>query len=185
MAIIRIFIASSAEVKDERDRALHIIEHLNQSHKHLELKVVEWEYVTIPGSQPGYGNIQEAINPRLEESQIAAFIFYSKIGKYTRQEFEYAISADKKLFVLFRTEFSPKTKEHIKAFEELIDFKESLNDRILHIDYCNLEAFEKYLYKSLNQYLNFYRCCSSSSLTNQSATDTNAGRKRFRNKKIK
>ena len=116
MASIKIFIASSAEVKDERDRAVLVIEHLNESHKHLELKAVEWEYSTVPGSQPGFKNIQGAINPRLEESQLAVFILYSKIGKYTREEYEYATVNNKKLFTFFKTGFSPTKKEHITAY---------------------------------------------------------------------
>jgi hypothetical protein len=42
--IIKIFIASAAELKEEREKCVLLINQLNNSHKHLVLKPVEWEY---------------------------------------------------------------------------------------------------------------------------------------------
>jgi hypothetical protein len=98
---VKIFIASSAELKAERERCILLINQLNKSHKHLQLEPIEWEYDMIHGNNPGYETIQDAINPKLKESDVAVFIFYSKIGNYTRQEFELVTKQNKRLFAFF------------------------------------------------------------------------------------
>ncbi len=149
--LIKIFIASSAELKAERERGILLINQLNNSHKHLQLKPVAWEYDMVYSNYPGHKDIQEAINPKLEESQLAVFIFYSKIGKYTRQEFNYAVN-NKRCLAYFKTGFSPK-KEQIQSYGELLELKEGLNDSLLYKDFDDIDGFEKLLYANLNLYL--------------------------------
>ncbi len=55
---VKIFIASSAELKDEREKCVLLINQLNESHKHLHLKPVEWEYSMVHANYPGHKNIQ-------------------------------------------------------------------------------------------------------------------------------
>lgn len=49
---IKIFIASSAEVKEEREKAIIVLHQLNKSHKHLHLEPVHWEYDIVHGNSP-------------------------------------------------------------------------------------------------------------------------------------
>lgn len=149
---IHIFIASSNELKEEREKCIPIIHHLNKSHRHLALEPILWEYEMVSGSYYKYKNIQDAINPKLKQSHLAVFMFYSKLGKYTREEFEYSNAEKKKLFAFFKSGFSPD-RGSIKSFDKLLAFKESLNDNVLYENFTGLGEFEKLLYRSLNQYL--------------------------------
>jgi len=98
---IKIFIASAAEVADERKKVYEIFAQLNKSHKHLHLEAVLWEIDMVKGSYPNHTTIQDAINPKLKESQIIVFIFYSRIGENTFIEFDLAKNEKKKLLVFF------------------------------------------------------------------------------------
>ena len=64
----------------------------------------------VKGNYPDKKSIQDAINPKLKESQVIVFIFYSRIGKNTVIEFELAKTENKKMLVLFREGFSPKKR---------------------------------------------------------------------------
>ena len=150
---VKIFIASSAEVKDEREKCILILNQINKSHKHLHLKPVEWEYDIPHGSYPDFATVQEAINPLLKECNLCVFMFYSKIGKYTKEEFTLANELKKKIIPFFKEGFSPKTKEDIAKWAELIDFKGSFNETILYKDYLTLEDFELFLKDDLHLYL--------------------------------
>src|SRR3954454_13053042 len=99
---INIFIASSFELQAEREKCILLIKQLNDSHKHLHLDVFAWEFNMIMGNTPGYDYIQQAINPELLKSEIVVFLFYSKLGQYTKEEFELAMQEKKKLFVYFK-----------------------------------------------------------------------------------
>lgn len=151
--IVKIFIASSAELAVERAASVNGIVNLNDSFKDLYLKPVQWEYTLVPGNNPGKANIQDAINPDLAESDLAIFLFYSKIGKHTLEEFDYATKQNKKIFTFFKYGFAPQTSAEIDTFRELIAFKESLNDVVLHLEYTDLRDFNGQLYQALNKYL--------------------------------
>lgn len=58
--IIKIFIASAAELKEEREKCILLINQLNKSHKHLDLEGVEWEYDMVHGNFPEHEYIQDA-----------------------------------------------------------------------------------------------------------------------------
>jgi tetratricopeptide (TPR) repeat protein len=151
--LVNIFIASSAEVSEEREKCILILNEINNSHNHLNLKPIEWEYDLPRGSYPNFKSIQKAINPLLEESHICIFIFNSKIGKYTKEEFELATKLNKKHIPFFKQGFSPKTRDEIAKWTELIDFKETLNDTVLYVDYTDTEHFELRLKDNLHLYL--------------------------------
>src|SRR5688572_5199104 len=99
---VRIFIASSAEVTPERQKCILLINQLNKSHKHLDLEPIEWEYDIVHSSFPGYETIQDAINPKLKESDVVVFIFYSRIGENTLKEYHYATAEKKRVFAYFK-----------------------------------------------------------------------------------
>ncbi len=149
---IKIFIASSKELKEERKECIFTINHLNKSHDHFHLEAIEWEYDVSSGNFPGYAGIQEGINPKLEESDVVVFLFYSRIGKYTLEEFELATLKQKKIFVFFKEGFSPKNAKDIAAYSELLAFKESL-DGILPVVYSDINSFKAGFYPELNGYL--------------------------------
>lgn len=149
---IKIFIASSEELKKEREKTVLLINHLNKSHKHLILEPVEWEYDMVHSNFPEHAKIQNAINPKVKESDLVIFIFYSKIGRNTLREFQYAREEKKTVFVFFKIGFTPDL-DLIESYAELLKFKRSLNDSILTEEYKNIIDFEKKLYSNLNLYL--------------------------------
>ncbi len=150
---IKIFIASAGEVKAEREKAILLLNHLRKSNRHLDLEPIEWEYDIVPGSQPGYDSVQSAIDPKLLASDVIVFIFYSRIGQYTRHEFEVATQANKKIFAYFKEGFSPSNKAEHTQFGDLIDFRDNLNATILRVAYKDADAFGGVLYQGLSQYL--------------------------------
>src|SRR4030095_13180969 len=87
---LKLFIASSFEVEAERDKIILILFLLNKAFPHLHLEPVMWEYDLPKSSHPGFNRLQDAINSKLDECQLAVFIFFTKLGKYTKEEFEYA-----------------------------------------------------------------------------------------------
>ncbi|MEO8147625.1 MAG: tetratricopeptide repeat protein [Bacteroidia bacterium] len=149
---VKIFIASSAEMKEERKDCIVFLNQINKTYKHLDLEPVEWEYDIPHGSYPDFSGVQKAINPLLEECNLYIFIFNSKIGKYTKEEFALATELKKKIFPFFKQGFSPK-KDEIAKWTELLDFKESLNERVLYIDYETPKDFQLLLTQNLNLYL--------------------------------
>ena len=122
---ISIFIASAAEVKEEREKSIQILNHINKSHTHLNLEPIHWEYDMGGGNNPGFENNQDAINPKLEKSAICIFIFYSKLGKYTHEEFKLAIEKGKKILVYYKKGFYSEVIEEMDLFKELIVFKKN------------------------------------------------------------
>jgi tetratricopeptide (TPR) repeat protein len=149
---IKIFIASAGEVRAEREKAVLLLDHLNNSHKHLWLKAVWWEKNAQRGNQPEHGTVQAGIDPQLIESDIVLFIFYSRLGHYTMGEYQLATEHGKKIFVYFKHGFSPN-KAEIDAYGQLLDFKESLNKPVMYEHYMDADHFYDLLYQHLNQYL--------------------------------
>jgi hypothetical protein len=87
---IRIFIASSSELKEERDEFREFISLLNDRSykKGVYFKLVQWEHFLDTVSQISK---QEDYNEALKESQIVICLFYTKAGKYTQLEFDTAL----------------------------------------------------------------------------------------------
>lgn len=150
---VNIFIASSNEVKDERDKCILIVYLVNQAFPSLELKPVMWEYSMVRRNYPEYRNFQHAINSRLEQCELAVFIFYSKIGDYTKEEFDFAQQKNTHSFIFFKQGFTPQTDTEKKGYEQVIAFKNSLDNVTVPVDYNNLTEFEYDFYKNLNLYL--------------------------------
>jgi len=150
---VKIFIASSSEMKEERDKCIIILNEINKSHQHLHLEAIEWEYDIVHGNHPNFKDLQKAINPLLKAADVCIFIFNAKIGKYTREEFELAKKLKKKLIPFFKVGFSAKTKDENTNWGELIDFKVSLDGFISAIDFNDSTKFELELKDNLHLYL--------------------------------
>ncbi len=150
---VKIFIASSAEVSDERKNCIVFLNQINKSHPHLRLEPLEWEYDIVHGSYPDFAGVQKAINPLLEPSKLCIFIFYSKIGKYTLEEFTLATELKKKIIPFFKKGFSPETDDEIVKWKELLTFKNGMNQNVLYIEYSSDKDFEIKLKDNLHLYL--------------------------------
>lgn len=150
---LKIFIASSDEVKAEREECLKVFKHLRVLHPHLSIDTVDWNYNMPHTNYPDSDNIQDEINRSLlKDCPLVLFIFYSKIGKHTREEFQYAKEHKKRMFAYFKEGFSPK-KDEIRQYEEVLDFKNHLEDIVLYEHFTELQDFKHKLTDNLNVFL--------------------------------
>jgi tetratricopeptide (TPR) repeat protein len=150
---LSIFIASSNEMEEERRKCTEIFAQLNYVYKGLFIQGFDWKYNMVHGNALGYTDVQSAINEEhLKHANLVVFIFYSKIGKHTREEFDYAVKNNKRVFIYFKDGFS-SDKQTWPAYNELLDFKETLDASTLSDTYKEVDDFGNMLYKNLNLYL--------------------------------
>ena len=125
MKKIKIFLASSIELKPERERFEIEIYRKCKSwfDKGLFLHLDIWEdmsaRMSLTGSQSEYNNL-------LKDADLFVFLAYSKVGMYTEEEFEHAFGQFKSthkpfIFTYFKT--PPENKE-----DTLAHFKQKLNE---------------------------------------------------------
>jgi hypothetical protein len=86
---IRIFLASSAELKDDRERFERFIGRKNKTlHKHGRfIKLEIWEDFIDTMSRT---RLQDEYNKAVRDSDIFVMLFFTKVGQFTREEFEAA-----------------------------------------------------------------------------------------------
>lgn len=135
--IIHVFIASPGDVVEERKIVQETIQSLNFKFNRLySIGLVALNYEAM-GTISGQGNIQEEINPLVEESEVVVGIFHNRFGPGSAEEIRYAIAhRDRiKLLLYFRKTDSPE--------EGLENFKRELKqDNILPAEpYENPQAF--------------------------------------------
>src|SRR4051812_43579101 len=104
---LKMFIASSSELNDERDESLKVIVEVNKIYSHLHLEPVLFELDTASGNSPGNKRIQDGINQILDESEVVVVLFYSRIGEFTKEEFDRAKKGNKKIFLYLKEGFQP------------------------------------------------------------------------------
>src|SRR6187399_2708524 len=96
MKTIRIFIASSSELKEDRDQFRMFISTENgRLHKNdIYLELVQWEYFLDAISDT---RLQDEYNNAISECDIVLCLFFTKVGKYTAEEFDtaYQVFKDK------------------------------------------------------------------------------------------
>jgi len=86
----KIFLASSAELKADRD-AFRIFLSVENDRLHkagLYLELVQWEYFLDAISDT---RLQDEYNRALQTCDIVVSLFFTKAGKYTQEEFEAAL----------------------------------------------------------------------------------------------
>lgn len=146
---IKIFIASSGEMKVERDRCILIIFSLNKAFSDLVLEPVLWEYDIPRSTHPGYKNLQSHINVNLQECDVAVFMFHSKIGTFTKEEFHSVVETQTQSFFFFKAPASEAIRQNLE-YKNLQTFRQTLENVAAPIDYKTLKDFEYEFYKNLN-----------------------------------
>ncbi len=103
---IRIFLASSNELEEERREFELCIGRLNKHYieKNIFLELERWEDFIDSMSQTG---LQKEYNNAVRNSDIFVMLFFTKVGKYTLEEFETA-------FGHFKKNKSPKIYTYFK-----------------------------------------------------------------------
>lgn len=157
MKKIKIFLASSEELKQERLELAGLIGHMNLilEPKDIHIYLVKWEYLDASMSEL---HKQEEYNQVLEQCDICLVLFCNRFGKYTKTEFDRALArsqeGDKK-----RMELLVYFKEGSEYNEELEDFKtqckSALSSKCRLID-CDIQHFKEAFLKDFNTWQQQY-----------------------------
>lgn len=89
MKTIKIFLASSEELKQERLELADLVENLNQRLGVLDLQIqlVKWEYLD---SSIGPKHKQEEYNEALRNCEMCLVLYWTRFGDYTTYELDTA-----------------------------------------------------------------------------------------------
>lgn len=131
MKTIKVFLASSEELKDEREKFGNFIRRLDDIYlkRGIHVQLFVWEDM-----DPCYNNVrkQDEYNARIRESQIFVALFYTRAGEYTLEEVEIARKENSrrrepKLMICCRT-LQPGEVEA----KELAEFKRTMEKEFGH-----------------------------------------------------
>ena len=122
---IKIFLASSEELKDERIAFGDFIRQLDDTYEQrgFRIKLIKWE--DLPKGYNGRPT-QETYNDEVRQCDLFVSLFYTKAGEFTKEEFNVAKQTQKEcqrptIYVFIRT-LKPDDKED----PSLIDFKNNV-----------------------------------------------------------
>ena len=154
MKTIKIFLASSEELKEERLEMTDLVSRLNQTFKGrgIQLELKRWEYLD---SSMGDLRKQDEYNNVLRECDICLVLFWRKFGSYTGEELDVAYQCYKnkhkpeKIYVFFKNpdddDVTSELKEFTKSYESR--YGGHFFNKFLNIDTLKLEfllQFELY-----------------------------------------
>jgi len=124
MKIIKIFLASSNELKPEREQFEIEVSRKNNlwKEKGIALQLVIWEDLTARMSST---RSQDEYNKRIEEGDLFVLLAYSKVGMYTEEEFETAFGAFQKtkkpfIFTYFK-DIDTDKEDSLEAFKNKLE----------------------------------------------------------------
>lgn len=155
MNTIRIFIASSAELlQDRKDfREFLSIENDRFHKKGIYLELVQWENFLDTVSQT---RLQDEYNKELKSSSIVICLFFTKAGKYTQEEFDAALTHFKEnnsplIYTYFKAGAPPADTNDVQA-QDLLKFKKRLGE-IGHFftSYKNIDDLKYQFRKQLDR----------------------------------
>ena len=151
---VNIFVASSGELKEEREKFIEVVNSINKVIKPLYLEVVRWETDLESGSYKKK-KIQKAIDPLLEKSHIVFVLVYSKIGEFTLEEYNFAIEKEKKVFLYFKKGFSPQNIDETENYKKVLEFRNRVDkeNETLYRDYKTIDQFKIFIREDLELYL--------------------------------
>jgi internalin A len=129
---IKIFLASSSELREDRDAfELHFLRKNKDFRcQGFEVEVIRWETSLDAMSET---RLQEDYNEKVRKSDIFVSLFKTKIGMYTYEEFEVAHTAFKNfgkplIYTYFMQSYGPYDIRMQKDLNSLWDFQKKLKD---------------------------------------------------------
>ena len=156
--LVRIFLASSKELEaDRKDFSLCMFEKNRVlKSRNIELEVVRWEELSKAMS---LSRSQDDYNKHIPVCDFFVGLIHTKVGKYTREEFNTAWEAFKssgkpKLFLYFR-EYDPARDGFDEANNEtLVLFKKELRDgyEYFHCNYKDSNQLNSEFYNEIEKY---------------------------------
>lgn len=147
MKIIKIFLASSSELREDRDQFDLYIRQQNDAliHKGIYLRIVRWEKFLDAMSSTG---LQDEYNKEVRDCDIFVSLFFTKTGKYTEIEFNTAhqqfLSTKKPIIYTFFKNADIKSGDVSDEFFTLISFKKKLSKlKHFHTQYNEIEHLKR------------------------------------------
>lgn len=142
MNIIKVFIASSAELKRERLELVDLLADLDEEieEQGIKLKPELWEYMD---SSMGVKRKEDEYLEKLRDCEICIVLFWRTLGEYTVEELDVAVAEmhanrlPKKVYVLFK-----EPCDNISF--ELAEFKGSFSQKYPHIPTFSFEDNNKF-----------------------------------------
>ncbi|MGV8134420.1 MAG: carboxypeptidase-like regulatory domain-containing protein [Mangrovibacterium sp.] len=141
MNTVKIFLASSAELdNDKKEFELFISRKNKDLHsRRIFLELTTWKDFI---SSIREGRTQDEYNRYIRSSDISIFLFHTKLGRYTREEFDNAHEAflrskgkykKPRIYTYFKTDLNEqpeitKFREHIDSLDHFYDTYESMDD---------------------------------------------------------
>ncbi len=91
MQIKKIFLASSAELKEDREAFERMLARLNPQWRGRDIifDLIVWDN-SIDAMSPA--GLQKEYNKAVEECDVFVMLFFTKVGKFTLEEFETAFA---------------------------------------------------------------------------------------------
>jgi len=154
---LKVFVASGSELKAERKETVQVIDQLNNIYPALKLQTIKWETDITSGSYDR-ACVQDEIDPLLEDAAIVLMLFYSKVGKFTLHEYQLARNLKKKVFIYFKSGFSPANREENRLYDQVLELKEDLQkeNKSIFKEYKDLVEFKYFLNNDLHLLLKEY-----------------------------
>ena len=151
MKTIKVFIASSNELREERLEFSELFEHLNRVFKcrGIELEISKWELLD---ESMGPLRKQEEYNREIKTCDMCLVLYWTKIGDYTREELDVAYNELRagrkpyKLYIYF--------KEVGEIGKDVMEFKADFEKHYGHF-YCKYENIDTLKLRFLLQFENY------------------------------
>lgn len=149
---IKIFLASSKELKEERLIFADLVGHLNKAleGQDIIISLVKWEYVD---ASMGPEHKQEEYNEQLRDCDLCIVLYWTSFGKWTKRELDTAYEEKcagrnpKRLYVYF--------KDSEEVSEELQKFRDGFPENYGHFfsDYKNIDTLKAHFLLQFMDYL--------------------------------
>lgn len=155
MKTIKIFVASSEELKAEREMIASLANDLSTKLEKVGIQViaVEWENLDASMGEP---HKQEEYNEKLRECEMCMVLYWTKFGMYTKTELDTAYKEKiagnnpQKVWVYFK-EIGNSTKE---PSEELKEFRDSFPTKYGHFytPFANFDTLKAHFLLQFMEY---------------------------------
>lgn len=145
--IVKVFVASPGDVANERRIIKRIIDKENDIHFHEQgyhIEPIGWQTDSPPDEQKW----QNSLNKLIDACFLFVCVLWTRIGKYTKIEYEYALrrlGERRYPHILIFFSNLPLVEENREFREkEVRDFRDSLAPEVRHFSYDTRHDFEKY-----------------------------------------
>lgn len=143
MKTIKIFLASSEELAEERMRFGDFIRQLDDTYEQrgFRVKLIKWE--DLPSGDEGKPK-QDEYNEKVKECDMFVTLFHTKAGKYTLEEYNVAKASQETEGRPTVYVFCRELKDNEQEEPSLTDFKERLLKTIRHYwnSYSNSDSLQ-------------------------------------------